>query len=319
MMTYLKHVGHKKHSDLKTKTFEEIQGLYEQVKRFDNNFTAIGTVEDEKMLDKVHKKIADKEENQVLKESESTEKESKEEEGTRKRKSSTRKKMMSRKRRYRKDTSQEDSDDDALRLCLTVVPDEDKEVDYEMLDKKYPIIEWKSVYIGIKPQPDEVKDIEESNQNSVIKTKGFDRILWGDLMIMFNQSNKGDFWDAQQDWKIVCWKLHSSSGVHTLITETETEEDSTMALELIRVLNSPCFMVKSWLVQDQTVLVQKQTDFGKDKSNPLIVGSLLKTIRLSIHLVVYNEELAILEQTTTSKGTSNPFLAGSLPKTTNPT
>ncbi|GKB14124.1 hypothetical protein Tco_0848047 [Tanacetum coccineum] len=77
------------------------------------------------------------------------------------------------------------------------------------------------------------------------------------------------------------------------------------------VLNSPCFTVKSWLVQDQTVPVQKQTDFGKDKSNPLIVDSLLKTIRLSIHLVVYNEELAIPEQTATGKGISNPLMAGS--------
>ncbi|GJV95541.1 hypothetical protein Tco_1547118 [Tanacetum coccineum] len=77
--------------------------------------------------------------------------------------------------------------------------------------------------------------------------------------------------------------------------------------------------VKSWLVQDQTVPVQKQTAFGKDKSNPLIVDSLLKTIRLSIHLVVYNEELAILEQTATGKGISNPLMAGSLPKTTKPT
>ncbi|GJS38251.1 hypothetical protein Tco_0563294 [Tanacetum coccineum] len=39
--------------------------------------------------------------------------------------------------------------------------------------------------------------------------------------------------------------------------------------------------------------------FGKDKLNPFIVDSLLKTIRLSIHLVVYNEELAIPEQTAT--------------------
>ncbi|GJV98440.1 hypothetical protein Tco_1553692 [Tanacetum coccineum] len=76
---------------------------------------------------------------------------------------------------------------------------------------------------------------------------------------------------------------------------------------------------KSWLVQDQTVPVQKQTAFGKDKSNPLIVDSLLKTIRLSIHLVVYNEELAIPEQTATGKGISNPLMAGSLPKTTKPT
>ncbi|GJQ96027.1 hypothetical protein Tco_1195458 [Tanacetum coccineum] len=78
------------------------------------------------------------------------------------------------------------------------------------------------------------------------------------------------------------------------------------------VLNSPCFTVKSWLVQDQTVP-------GKDKSNLLIADSLLKTIWFSIHLVVYNEELAIPEQTATGKGTSNPLMAGGLPKTTKPT
>ncbi|GJV54337.1 hypothetical protein Tco_1450078, partial [Tanacetum coccineum] len=51
----------------------------------------------------------------------------------------------------------------------------------------------------------------------------------------------------------------------------EVEVESTAALDLMRVLNSPCFMVKSWLVQDQTVL-------GKDYSNLLIADSLLKTI-----------------------------------------
>ncbi|GJW32851.1 hypothetical protein Tco_0052883 [Tanacetum coccineum] len=56
-------------------------------------------------------------------------------------------------------------------------------------------------------------------------------------------------------------------------------------------------------------LVQKQTVFGKDKSNPLIVDSLLKTIRFSIHLVVYNEELTIPKQMTTGKGISYPLMA----------
>ncbi|GKF86636.1 hypothetical protein Tco_0254463, partial [Tanacetum coccineum] len=40
---------------------------------------------------------------------------------------------------------------------------------------------------------------------------------------------------------------------------------------------------------------------------------------LSIHLVVYNKELAIPEQTATGKGISNPLMASSLPKTTKPT
>ncbi|GJR00994.1 4-coumarate--CoA ligase 2-like protein [Tanacetum coccineum] len=47
-------------------------------------------------------------------------------------------------------------------------------------------------------------------------------------------------------------------------------------------------------------------------TNSLMVDSLPKTIGLSIHLVVYNKELAIPEQTATGKGISNPFMAGSL-------
>ncbi|GJQ94379.1 hypothetical protein Tco_0005518 [Tanacetum coccineum] len=39
-----------KHSDLKSKTFEEIQALYEKVKRFDESFTAVGSTEDERRI-----------------------------------------------------------------------------------------------------------------------------------------------------------------------------------------------------------------------------------------------------------------------------
>ncbi|GJT36279.1 hypothetical protein Tco_0926698 [Tanacetum coccineum] len=181
-----------------------------------------------------------------IKKDDSVKEKVKEEEETMKRKLGTRKKIKSKKRKLTsksgKTASDTAKDDDELRLCLIIASDEDKEVDYEILDKKYPIIEWKSEYLN---------DIPE----------GFNRILWGDLMIMFNQSDEDEFWNAQQDWKVVCWKLHSSSGVHTLMTETglvihmlvenkyplrkevlsqmlelklESEEDSTMALELIR-------------------------------------------------------------------------------------
>ncbi|GJZ89738.1 hypothetical protein Tco_0661520 [Tanacetum coccineum] len=91
--------------------------------------------------------------------------------------------------------------------------------------------------------------------------EGFDKILWRDLIIMFNQSGNDEFWNAQQNWKVVSWKLYSSSRVHTIMTDEglvihmlvenkypltnkvlskllklklETKEDSIMALELIR-------------------------------------------------------------------------------------
>ncbi|GKG32183.1 hypothetical protein Tco_0427133, partial [Tanacetum coccineum] len=93
---------------------------------------------------------------------------------------------------------------------------------------------------------------------------------WGDLMIMFNQGDTADFWDTQQNWKLINWKLHSSSGVHTIMTSTglvihmfveskypltkevlsqmlelklETEEESSMALELIKFVKQQFSLV----------------------------------------------------------------------------
>ncbi|GJU19561.1 hypothetical protein Tco_1152903 [Tanacetum coccineum] len=292
MMTYLKHVRSKKHSDLKTKSFEEIQVLYEKIKMSDDSFIAFGSAKDEKVIKEMNEQAVDASKKRVKKD-DSVKGEIKEEEGIRKRKLGTRKKMKSKKRKF---TSK---DDEELRLCLTIVSDEDKEVDYEILDKKYPIIEWRSEYLTTKPQYDETEELEDVYLNVVTRSnrqrryfstlmtvlsildrddicaiyqlvmnryqdetpEGFDKILWGDLIIMFNQSGNDEFWNAQQNWKIVSWKLHSSSGVHTIMTDEglvihmlvenkypltkkvlskllelklETEEDSTMALELIR-------------------------------------------------------------------------------------
>ncbi|GJU86771.1 hypothetical protein Tco_1294317 [Tanacetum coccineum] len=59
MMTYLKHVGNFKHSDLKTKKFEEIQALYEKIKRSDEDFISIGSAEDERLIKKMNEKGID--------------------------------------------------------------------------------------------------------------------------------------------------------------------------------------------------------------------------------------------------------------------
>ncbi|GKD67848.1 hypothetical protein Tco_1321938, partial [Tanacetum coccineum] len=115
MMTYLKHVGGKKHSDLKNKNFEEIQILYEKVKSSDENFVAIGSAEDERLIRELNKKVV----------------------GTKK-----------------ADSIKEESKEEAA-------PDEDKEVDYKILDRKYPIIEWKTKNLGTKPQFDETKRSKE--------------------------------------------------------------------------------------------------------------------------------------------------------------
>ncbi|GJV15332.1 hypothetical protein Tco_1360655 [Tanacetum coccineum] len=266
MMTYLKHVGGKKHSDLKTKSFDEIQVLYEKIKRSDDSFIAIGSAEDEKVIKKMNEQAVDASKKRVKKD-DSVKGEIKEEEGTRKRKLGKRKKMKSKKRNF---TSK---DDEELRLCLTIAPNEDKEVDYEILDKKYLIIEWRYEYLTTKPQHDETEEIEDVYLNVVIRSnrqrryfstlmamlsilvrddicdiyqlvmnkyqdetpEGFDKILWGDLMIMFNQSDNAEFWNAQQKNK---YPLKKEVLSKLLELKLETEEDSIMALELIRFVKN---------------------------------------------------------------------------------
>ncbi|GJV05332.1 hypothetical protein Tco_1338901 [Tanacetum coccineum] len=82
--------------------------------------------------------------------------------------------MKSRKRRLIQNTSEDDSEkeNEELRLYLTIAPDEEKEVDYEILDRKYPIKEWKTECLGTKPKVDKAEYLEEINQNVVIRSNG---------------------------------------------------------------------------------------------------------------------------------------------------
>ncbi|GJR88714.1 hypothetical protein Tco_0212725, partial [Tanacetum coccineum] len=129
MMTYLKHVGNFKHSDLKTKKFEEIQALYEKIKRSDEDFISIGSAEDErlikKMIKKMNEKGIDSSKNEMVKE------EDKEEEGTKKRKGGHIKMIARKKARKQSDI---DSDDEHKK-CLKIVTFESI-LDSEIMEKK---------------------------------------------------------------------------------------------------------------------------------------------------------------------------------------
>ncbi|GKG21637.1 hypothetical protein Tco_0384232, partial [Tanacetum coccineum] len=86
MMTYLKHVGNFKQSELKSKKFEDIQAMYEKIKRSDEDFIAIGSVEDDRLINKMNKKDSSKGEEIKQESKEEVKEEDKEEENSRKRK-----------------------------------------------------------------------------------------------------------------------------------------------------------------------------------------------------------------------------------------
>ncbi|GJV40114.1 hypothetical protein Tco_1418554 [Tanacetum coccineum] len=164
--------------------------------------------------------------------------------------------------------------------------------------------------------------------------EGIDLILWGDLRTMFESKEDDELWKNQEEWKLQSWIFYENCRVHVLRLEDVVSDDDTV-FDLLRFIVQ---QIDEFRGQDG---IHKQTTCGKDFSNPFMVDNLPKIVMvsathhgfmskgvgyprsnsswLSIHLVVYNEELAIPEQTATGKGISNPLMAGCLPKTTKPT
>ncbi|GKD95172.1 hypothetical protein Tco_1375009, partial [Tanacetum coccineum] len=266
MMTYLKHVRNKKHSDLKSKTFEEIQALYEKVKRFDESFIDVGSTEDERKIKEMNEGVKDTEQKR-LKEEDTVQK--------------------------KKPRKQSDVDsDDEHRKCLRIVAFEGT-IDSEIMEKKSFIARLNKVsspdgdYLVIYRANGnfrafnylmEVLHIFDRQdlyhlynlmleQYSETTLEGIELILWGDLKIMMESSteenDQSDFWSNQQDWKIVTWRLYEACGVcilefedgtviHMLVERRypfskellqrmldlglEVERESTVALDLIRFI-----------------------------------------------------------------------------------
>ncbi|GJU20685.1 hypothetical protein Tco_1154027 [Tanacetum coccineum] len=102
--------------------------------------------------------------------------------------------------------SEDDSEkeDDELKLYLSIVQDEEKEVDYEILDRKYPIIDWKTVCLGTKLQEDlnaVFQLVMDKYQDEM--PEGFERVLWGDLMVLFNPDEQDEFLESQHELEVI--------------------------------------------------------------------------------------------------------------------
>ncbi|GJW59118.1 hypothetical protein Tco_0105849 [Tanacetum coccineum] len=142
------------------------------------------------------------------------------------------------------------------------ISDEDRVMMLEILNHQYPSIEWASHFSSrlnlnsFKPKTtDEDIYLNKKEDLKVIyelvmeeyKDKlpeGFDKMLWGDLMIMFNQGDTADFWDTQQTigklYQLeftrvpLGYPLAKEVLSQMLELKLETEEESSMALELIK-------------------------------------------------------------------------------------
>ncbi|GKD45930.1 hypothetical protein Tco_1270575 [Tanacetum coccineum] len=135
--------------------------------------------------------------------------------------------MKSRKRRFRQNTFEDDSEkeNDELRLCLTIAPDEDKEVDYEILDKNNGQRRYFSTLMRVLSifDRDYLNDVYQ-----LVMDRYQDEILEGVHTLM---TEAGLVIHMLVEKK---YPLRKKVLLQMLELKLESEEDSTMALELIR-------------------------------------------------------------------------------------
>ncbi|GJT55846.1 hypothetical protein Tco_0990900 [Tanacetum coccineum] len=235
MSTYLKHMGGYTYKQLKGKSFDEIQKLFDKEMKRVNTFVAMGSEVQESKEKKVEG-------------SEETTKGSRKKMLGRKRAGKEQQQESSKKQRMEEDKEldevEEVSEDDEGELMkhLVIKKDEDITIDAIPLATKLPvIIDYKLHKEGMMvhyqliradgsskryssmirmPQGIDKEDLEALWK--IVKTKysdirpedEFERVLWGDLKVMFEPDKRSDVWRILQGYRVTIWKLIDSSGVH---------------------------------------------------------------------------------------------------------
>ncbi|GJU12645.1 hypothetical protein Tco_1135041 [Tanacetum coccineum] len=223
MVTYLKHMGNYTHTQLKSKSFEEIQKLYEKEQKWINDFVSL----DSKMVKDSGKKDGDSQ-----KQTESSKKRPKAEHD---------------KESVKKQKLEDEAEREELRACLDIVSGDDIAMDFESLATKYLIIDWKTHILTDNMMYYQIIRADESSKNYKIfsgmlddfdrqdmidlyrlvkeryettSPEGHDLLLWGDLKNLFEPSKEDEIWKNQQDYNLIRWRLFDSCGVHVLLMDT---------------------------------------------------------------------------------------------------
>ncbi|GJX74699.1 hypothetical protein Tco_0313294 [Tanacetum coccineum] len=222
MSTYLRNMAGYKHTQLKNKSFEEIQMLFDKEMKRVNSFVPMDS--------------------EVV-------------EGNGKKAESSRKETVSKKRAGEeldeKSVKRQKLKDDAkkaeLQLCLEIVLRDDEAINVESLTTKYPMVDWKThiltedkMYYEIIRADGSTKfykiftamldDFDRQDMLDLYRLvkerfettspEGYDRLLWGNLITLFEPSEEDEIWKAQQDYTLISWRLYDSCGVHVLLMDT---------------------------------------------------------------------------------------------------
>ncbi|GJW47819.1 hypothetical protein Tco_0079465 [Tanacetum coccineum] len=195
MSIYLKHMGGYKHNQLKGRSYDEIQKLFDKEMKRVNSFVAMNSEARE---------ISRNKDESSSKKAEIAQDSSAMRAGD---------KLESDKSKKQKTDENEEVEVDnkaELKKHMVTVKDDDIAID--------------AIPLAIKPLGIDREDLQ--THWKLVKTKHgdtwpedeYERVLWGDLKVMFEPNIKSDVWRNLQGYKVTVWKLFDSCGVHFVRT-----------------------------------------------------------------------------------------------------
>ncbi|GJS81079.1 hypothetical protein Tco_0747620 [Tanacetum coccineum] len=193
MFTYLKNMAGYKHNQLKNKSFDDIQKLFDKAIKRVNTFVDMDTELVEGSEQKVHK---DKETAELQRLIEIV-------------------------------PDKEEVAIDAIPLATKPPSIVDYKIHKEGKKTYYQIIRAdgsSKMYLVFSHmlKSFDREDLEtlwklvKAKHGSTRPEEGYERVLWGDLKTMFDPHVEDQVWRNQQDYRVLDWKIYDSCGVHSL-------------------------------------------------------------------------------------------------------
>ncbi|GKC56166.1 hypothetical protein Tco_1083764 [Tanacetum coccineum] len=198
----------------------------------------------------------------------------------------------------------DEQEKEELKLCLKIVQDEDRVINYETLVVKSLIVDGESQLLGSNLQEEDLSYWkitraygsskfykvfsmmhEEFNRHDLLDLhilvmkrfeslapEGYDLILWGDLKAMIEPNKEDEVWRNQQEWSVISWKLYECCGVHTLLMDGTlvsinmlVEKKYPLTKEMLtRMLNSRLSIQKGSTSNLKTRPMFEEGDFDDD-------------------------------------------------------
>ncbi|GJV83285.1 hypothetical protein Tco_1523183 [Tanacetum coccineum] len=187
MSTYLKNMAGYKHSQLKRKNYDEIQKLFDKEMKRVNTFVDMNS--------------------EVVKDSKTRTEESSKRAGDEVESDMSKKQKIDEHVEVIKD----DQEEAEMKRHIEIVKDDKVTIDaIPLATKPLVIVEY---HIDKDGRMAYFKLIR-ADGSSKRPEEDYERVLWGDLKIMFKPDIKSEAWRNRQGYKVTVWKLFDNCGVH---------------------------------------------------------------------------------------------------------